>query len=91
MSTKQGRALYPKVAAAADALRAAEKALVAAMQEQFPVGRRVLVIHYRGSYHGFVEQVDAHRVYVSNEATGKVTGRYPLYDTNGLPSIRLLD
>ncbi|MCF6783362.1 hypothetical protein [Stutzerimonas stutzeri] len=90
MFTNEGRELYPKVAAAYDARRAAETALKEAMAKQFPKDARVLVIHHRGSYEGVVVSTDDVRVYVRNEVTGKTTGRYPLIDTGGLPSVQLL-
>lgn len=91
MFTDFGRAKYPELAALDDALDAAKKALDDAVAAQFPVGARVLVRHARGEYFGTVTDSHGSRVFVRNDATGKVSGRYPLMDERGMVSVTLLD
>ncbi len=91
MFTEEGRKAYPEIAAAEDAVKEAEDSLRAAMAARFPKGRRVLVTHYHGSYYGEVRRTYDCRVFVENERTGRVTGRYPLIDTDGVVSVQLVD
>ncbi|WP_443190947.1 hypothetical protein [Pseudomonas indica] len=89
MFTEEGRKAYPEIASAYDAVRKAEEQLRDAMATRFPRGCRVFVLYHNGSHFGTVERTDEYRVYVRNEKTGKVTGRYPLIDQDGLVSVRI--
>ncbi len=52
---------------------AAEEALRSALEVAYPMGARVRVVHYRGSFIGTVDGWDRHgsRVAVRNDASGK--------------------
>lgn len=91
MFSTEGREAYPEIASAEKAAKEAEKALRAAMAARFPKGQRVFIRHHHGSYYGIVRSTDDCRVYVENEKTRKVTGRYPLLDVNGEISVEICD
>ena len=91
MFTEEGRKAYPEIASAAEASKEADKSLRAAMAARFPRDSRVLVRHHRGSYYGIVRSTDDCRVYVQNENTKKITGRYPLIDVDGEISVEICD
>jgi hypothetical protein len=64
-----------QVARASAALHAAEEALFQALKQDYPLGKRVAVIHYRGHFYGYVvgwDHVGA-RVAVKNEDSLKTS------------------
>lgn len=94
MSDKYSAAAFPELHAAYKAMKLAQLRFQEKLAEEFLIGTRVRVNHYQGSYTGVVCQVeqwgDGQRVYVTNDATGKATGRYPLMDCNEKPCLEKL-
>lgn len=85
---------YPDLALAHAQMVEAQRHFQAVMAREFPRGTPVRVNHYRGSYTGTVAWAGGHaddsRIEVRNDATGKMTGRYPLHDCEGQPEVEKL-
>lgn len=64
-----------QVAKANEAVREAEQELRVALRLGYPLGRRVAVIHHRGTFYGHVVGWDSYgcRVAVQNESTRKMS------------------
>lgn len=78
---------YPDVAVAHAGMIEAQRHFQGVLSREFPRGTPVRVNHYRGSYTGTVAwaggSADDSRIEVKNDATGKLSGRYPLHDCEG--------
>jgi dihydropteroate synthase len=66
------------VEAAADNVVWAEKALLATMQREYPVGKRVVVTHSRGRFYGTITGYDprGRRISIRNERSAKGSHRW---------------
>jgi hypothetical protein len=85
------KTMYPEIASLDAQYRAAYRRRQDALEAVF-LEKRVRVNHHRGSYTGRVIRIGRNcSVIVQNDATGKMTERYPLgFDINGRPEVELL-
>lgn len=85
---------YPDVAVAHAGMIEAQRHFQGVLSREFPRGTPVRVNHYQGSYTGTVAwaggSADDSRIEVKNDATGKLSGRYPLHDCEGRLSVEKL-